>query len=772
MNFTEPFVLKNDVVLTPCAELSEEMRQRISFDEGDYTLSRRHARVLAQVIDGETAALLALFRQPRTIADAFFEGGRALGKDPQAYFDELVPHLGVFLENRVLVPPGSEEEQEVRPQYESGAAFAGWEIVRCVSLVEDSEVYQLRNGGDVAALKISRPASPFEGSLFANEAEILRHLGDAGIAPRLIDAGLEQERPYLVIEWAAGVESSVAAAHRRHDRAALIDMAASIAAAYATLHEHGVLHSDVHTRNVLVGHRGEVTLIDFGLSRRTGQRPRVGRGGMYYFYEPEFLAAQRQGIVLPSSAAGEQYALSALLYLLLTGHHYVDFRYEREEMARQAESDPPLPFAARGVPPWPDVEEALFRGLEKEPRRRHDSIGDLAALLTAARDAAQRDALAAPLTAQANEFLETTLASFARGGSVFASGYPIAPKGSISYGAAGAAVGLLRVAETRSDPALLALAAVWSSRALEIAGQDDAYCNPAEDMPRDLVGEVSPYHTESGIHAAAAMVAAAMGDTSARHRAVRAFLAASKRECAKLDLTLGRSATLLGAAVLLPICAGTPDAAALRALGSETMAAVWKELDAHPPLHESPQALLGMAHGWTGYVYAALRWCDESGDALPPRLAGRLHELAALNVPKRRGAYWPNGAGAVHDMTAGWCNGSTGQLFLFTLAHRLLGEEKWLELAELAAWHVWDEARGIASLCCGTAGRAYALLNLYKHTGSREWLSRARQMANDAAANAAATAQRASSLWRGELGAAVLIADLASPENARMPFFE
>jgi hypothetical protein len=33
-------------------------------------------------------------------------------------------------------------------------------------------------------------------------------------------------------------------------------------------------------------------------------------------------------------------------------------------------------------------------------------------------------------------------------------------------------------------------------------------------------------------------------------------------------------------------------------------------------------------------------------------------------------------------------------------------------------------------------------------------------------------AQRANTLWKGELGVAVLIADLASPETARMPFFE
>jgi serine/threonine-protein kinase len=123
-------------------------------------------------------------------------------------------------------------------------------------------------------------------------------------------------------------------------------------------------------------------------------------------------------------------------------------------------------------------------------------------------------------------------------------------------------------------------------------------------------------------------------------------------------------------------------------------------------------------------------------------------------------------------MTVTWCHGTAGYVFLFTLAHRLLGDDRWLQLAELAAWHAWDGPRNNATLCCGTSGRAYALLNFYKHTGATEWLSRARQLANHAASSAAETSTWPNALWKGELGVAVLIADLASPENARMPFFE
>jgi serine/threonine-protein kinase len=457
-----------------------------------------------------------------------------------------------------------------------------------------------------------------------------------------------------------------------------------------------------------------------------------------------------------------------MLYFMIAGDHYLDFRYDREEMIRQVETDPPLPFAKRGLPPWPDVERILFRALEKDPSRRFGSIDEMAALLAAARDTTIAESLATPVSAEAITLLETTLQSFARGGAMFATRYPKAPTASINYGCAGAAVGLLRIAETRGDPALLALADVWRSRAVALIGSEDAYFNAEGELPRELLGDVTPYHTESGIHAAAAMIAAAMGDKYARRGAIDAFVQASRRPCAQVDLTLGRSGTLLASALLL----ATGDDARLRTFGAETMNAIWSELDARPPIAETSDSL-AMAHGWAGYFYAALQWCAASGDELPSRLGERLHEYAALKTVKDRGVYWRTAVDrTVHSTMPSWCNGSAGQVFLFTIAHRLLGDEQWLQLAESCAWNNWDEPRSAASLCCGTAGRAYALLNLYKHTGATEWLSRARQLANHAAAHAASTAQRAGALWKGELGVAVLIADLASPENARMPFFE
>ena len=76
------------------------------------------------------------------------------------------------------------------------------------------------------------------------------------------------------------------------------------------------------------------------------------------------------------------------------------------------------------------------------------------------------------------------------------------------------------------------------------------------------------------------------------------------------------------------------------------------------------------------------------------------------------------------------------------------------------------------TLCCGLAGRAYALLNLYRHTKETVWLDRARDLAARAARVGNIPKEYSHSLYKGEFGLAVLAADLDQPNEATMPFFE
>jgi serine/threonine-protein kinase len=106
------------------------------------------------------------------------------------------------------------------------------------------------------------------------------------------------------------------------------------------------------------------------------------------------------------------------------------------------------------------------------------------------------------------------------------------------------------------------------------------------------------------------------------------------------------------------------------------------------------------------------------------------------------------------------------------LAQKCFGEQHYLSLARGAAWTAFEAAASGGDLCCGAAGRAYALLSFYRQDGDPLWLERARGLGDRAAEMISKRHLRKDSLYRGEAGVCLLIDELAAPDRARMPLFE
>lgn len=842
MPITDRLVLPADVVLAPVSELSAAVRRRLTCEDDDYALTRPRLRAGSRIVEARAAELLTQFKALSTVAEAVVRHSRATGADPQTVLLEAYPLLASLLDAGFLASESDGPAADLLPTAYVGENLAGYEVVRCVQALEDVELYQVRRksrpagrrraraaaaakrrvvrirlSDAYAALKIERPAAAGRcAAALAREAAVLEHLSGEG-APRLLAAGALDGRHFVVTEWCPGIDVVTAAgelraglgadglaengggdgAAGRGPRAALLALAAAVARAYAGLHERGVIHGDVHPRNVMVAADCGVRLLDFGLARwSSGPRrlARPGRGGIGFFFEPEYARAALAGRRRPAaSAAGEQYAVTALLYLLLTGTHYRDFSLERDALFHQVAEEPPLPFAERGAAPWPEVESLLARGLSKEPEQRFESLAELAAALDGVRAVAERAkkrkaaAAARPRSGHrapsaADALLDRVLARIGPDGPLAASGLAEPPYASINYGAAGVAYALYRIALVREDPILLAQADLWAGRARQAGatGNDDAFYHPESEITEATVGRVSPYHTATGPWAVQALIAHVQGETGAQRAAVAAFLAAARQPCANPDLVLGRCGLLLAAALLLDTTESARLSGAavadLRQFGGELLAALWQELDEMAPIPLA-DGNLGIAHGWGGYLYASLRWCRAAGVGLPSSLRRRLDELGESAEHWQRGLRWRwHGAeseGPWESPTMpGWCNGSAGLVHLWTLAHRHFGDPSYAALAEGAAWNSWEGRAGGASLCCGLAGRAYALLNLHRHGGGADWLRRARILADRAARQDARNPVRPDSLYKGGLGVAVLAADLAHPEDAAMPFFQ
>jgi eukaryotic-like serine/threonine-protein kinase len=75
-------------------------------------------------------------------------------------------------------------------------------------------------------------------------------------------------------------------------------------------------------------------------------------------------------------------------------------------------------------------------------------------------------------------------------------------------------------------------------------------------------------------------------------------------------------------------------------------------------------------------------------------------------------------------------------------------------------------------LCCGTAGQAYAFLSLHRLTGEGVQVDRARSMLDRAITFIGSQAMTQNSLYKGDVGVAILEAELQEPLMSAMPMFE
>ncbi len=151
---------------------------------------------------------------------------------------------------------------------------------------------------------------------FTAEARTLARLSHPGLV-MLLDAGINAERPYLVLELVEGRTLDQECGGRPADPARVAEIGRELAAALAYAHGAGVIHRDVKPGNVLLGHDGRIKLADFGIARLIGETVRHTRTGQ---------AIGTAAYLSPEQVRGEDvtvstdvYSLGLLLLEALTG---------------------------------------------------------------------------------------------------------------------------------------------------------------------------------------------------------------------------------------------------------------------------------------------------------------------------------------------------------------------------------------------------------------------------------------------------------------------
>lgn len=792
MTLLGELILPADVVLARVAELPSATRSRLVHSPGDWSVTRPRSRTNSIIVDEATVELLDRFRTPLTIVDAVIGYSAEHNRDPRTTLEQAYAVLGGFVRDGILVPAGSDLAAPVETGFSPGARLGDYEIIAPVHVVLDTEVYMARSAsGTNVALKLARPECPaLVRASFRREAAILGTL-DKRVTPTLFDHGDLDGRPFIVTSWCPGVDLAEATheAHQlggRAGRRTAIALAQCTLEAYMHLHAQGVLHGDVHPRNVRIATGGVATLIDFGLAAVTPPTSDAPshRGGIDFFMEPEVARCRLAGRRAPAlSASGEQYSVAALLYLVLTGAHTHDFALDPEPMLRQLAFDPPSPFGREDWPCLPRLATVVTRGLAKQATVRYATLADFGAAFkrAAANDARDRPPVldGHRSTGAARRLLDDVLKRLAVPDGGLGDEELIAPTASVNNGAAGYAYALCRIGGLRGDPSLLAQADIWAARAEQWANEPAGlWSEPLELLP-ETVGGYSMAHAHAGVHAVATLVAAGRDDESTVRAALDAFVASARAGAAAphFDVSFGRAGLLLGCAQLLETLSTAIDVSDLKEAGARLLASLLIEMDPQPDIAAGGEwARLGAAHGWAGVLFAILRWSEVVGIVPPAQLEPRLAQLAVAGQPHGRGLRWPQTGDQsvlLNPIPAGWCNGAAGYVPLWTIANRLGLGDHFAELAVGAAWAAYDAAgHGGADLCCGSAGCAYSMLSVYRQEGDDVWLARAWRLADLAAEMSRHNPTRRDSLYKGDVGVALLAADLEHGGTGGMPFFE
>jgi hypothetical protein len=381
---TTLFTLPPDAKVLPVGELSARLRARIGpIDGGQAVITRPGFRVTTRLVPGPLAELLEAFREPSLLTDGVLRFARAHDEDPLEMLDLAFDALATLVESRILVPQGSPDAAAPTPSLAAGQAFAGFEIDVLVRSLEDSEVYRAHAPDrQLVAVKVGRDDRPGVAAMLAHEARMLARLEGAD-APALLAEGTDHGHPYVAMTWCDGVSIAVAAQQARaaRDRRRLQHLVGRMLDAYGRLHRIGVLHGDVHPGNCFVRDDGTVVLLDFGTARLidASLEEDPARAGIAQFHDPQMAEALLAGRVPPAATeASEQYAICVLAYLLMTGLQPIEAPAVQDELFRRIVRRPPLPFAARGVASWPEVEAVLARGLAKSPAERFTDVSTLA----------------------------------------------------------------------------------------------------------------------------------------------------------------------------------------------------------------------------------------------------------------------------------------------------------------------------------------------------------------------------------------------------------
>ena len=229
----------------------------------------------------------------------------------------------------------------------------------------------------IVALKIPHPdmeADPILFDRFQREAGIGEKLQHPNVMR--VYGGEKRSRVYMVMEWCEGRLLRQILSEGRIEQERAIRIALAVLEALEYIHEQGVVHRDLKPENIMVDANDHIKLIDFGIAgdsaaRRLTYANFTATMGTADYISPEQIKGKR------GDGRSDLYAMGVILYEMLTGKLPFTGTNPMEVMNDRL-LNYPVPPTVQEPGVSPQLQEVLYRALERDAKNRYGTAQDFA----------------------------------------------------------------------------------------------------------------------------------------------------------------------------------------------------------------------------------------------------------------------------------------------------------------------------------------------------------------------------------------------------------